>query len=91
MTPADRASEPQDWATDLACTILAETAGAPYMAAQALLAAHLRYVRAEGESLGIARAQAAIVGGRIDASPEKLQRECQADMDEERAHGWAVP
>lgn len=86
--------QPADWATDLATTIIADAFGRRYTDALGMIAARLRLIKAEGEALGLE-----IASGLLAEMPRPksytsrdaatLQRQFQADHDQERAHGWA--
>lgn len=87
--------QPADWASDLATTIIADAFGRRYTDAVGLIAARLRLIKAEGEAMGIDRVSGLIapippVSSYTARDAATLQRQFQADHDDERAHGWAA-
>lgn len=91
---ATAAQEPQDWATELAGRIIADAFKWRYTTAAELIAAQLRLVRAEGEAIGLDVASGLIAKipapKSYTARDAAIIREHQADLSDERAHGWAV-
>lgn len=89
-----RTGEPAlDWANELAAEIIADAFKWRYTTAEGLIAVRLRLVRAEGEAIGLEVASGLITkppAPKSYSDAAALQRECQRDHDEERAHGWAA-
>lgn len=81
-----------DWADELAADIIADIRSRRHKEAAELTAARLRLVMIRGEVTAAFKAceivkQELAYGGPSQAT---LQREHQADVDEEREHGWAA-